>query len=214
VASILGMAAVIPWERRRWHPVGPLGLFAVTVALVLVLVAIWLEPSPRFEFFYKTMGMACVIGVAFPHIGLLSLARLRREYGRARQATVGAIVLLAGLISYMILAERDDEDWMRAVGILAIVVACGTVAVPVLHRVSAIRAREDVRTVELLLSITCPRCNKPQTLPVGRSKCASCSLKFSIEIEEEHCPSCGYPLYLLTSAVCPECGTPVLNKSS
>ncbi len=211
-ASILALASAIPWERRRWHPIGPIGLAAVAVALVLVLVAIWADLPWRSritEMFLKTMGVACVVGVALPHVALLSLARLRREYGWMRRGTVYVIAALAAMIACTIITEIDDDVWSRAMGVVGIAVVCGTIAVPVLHRVSAIRVREGIRTVELFLSITCPRCNKTQDLPVGRSKCAQCGLKFLIEIEEEHCRTCGYPLYRLESTACPECGTPI-----
>ncbi|UCC31673.1 MAG: hypothetical protein JSU86_05215, partial [Phycisphaerales bacterium] len=218
-ASILGLASAIPWERRRWHPIGPVGLAAVAVALVLVLVAIWVDlpwPRPAREAFYKTMGVACVVGIALPHVGLLSLARLRREYGWVRRCTAYVIAALAAMIAFTIITEIDgrDDEWFRAMGVVGITVVCGTIAVPVLHRVSAIRVREAIRTVELLLSITCPRCNKTQDLPVGRSKCAQCGLKFLIEIDEEHCQTCGYPLYRLESTACPECGTPIRQDTA
>ena len=215
-ASILGLASAIPWERRRWQPIGPLGLAGVAIALVLVLVAIWYDPPwwKRWEVLDRITGVGCVAGVALPLVGLLALGRLKRQYGWVRRVTIMLITILAIQISYMIIAEADDEFWLRMMGILAIGIVCGTIAVPILHRVSAIRAREEVRTVELLLSLTCPRCNETQELPAGRSKCAACGLKFSIDIEEEHCRSCGYPLYRLTSAVCPECGTPIAGEPS
>lgn len=211
-ASILGLACAIPWERRRWHPIGPIGIFAVAIALILVLIAIWVDlwrVVSWDEEFYKTMGVVCVAGVALPHVGLLSLARLRRSYGWVRRSTIMMIVLLGGAISYVIVEEPRGDSWPRIIGILAIIVVCGTIAVPILHRVSAIRMRDDIRTVELLLSVTCPRCSKTQELAVGRSRCAGCGLKFLIQIDEEHCPTCGYPLYRLESSVCPECGTPI-----
>jgi hypothetical protein len=213
-ASILGLASAIPWERRRWHPIGPSSIATVALALVLVLVAIWADlPRRSADAFYKTMGIACVAGVALPHVGLLSLARLRREYGWVRRVTIVMIVLLGGQIIHVIIAEPRGDEWARVTGILAIVVVCGTIAIPILHRVSAIRTHDEVRTVELFLSLTCPRCNQTQELPIGRSKCTACGLKFSIEIEEEHCGNCGYPLYRLESAVCPECGTPIAQDA-
>ena len=209
-ASILGLASAIPWERRRWQPIGPLGLAGVAIALVLVLVAIWFDPPwSRWEVFYRITGIGCVAGVALPLVGLLGLGRLKRQYGWVRRVTIMLITILGVQLSYMMIAEADDDFWWRMTGILAIGVVCGTTAVPILHRVSAIRAREEIRTVELFVSLTCPRCRKTQELPAGRSKCTACGLKFSIDIEEEHCKTCGYPLYRLTSAVCPECGTPL-----
>jgi len=77
------------------------------------------------------------------------------------------------------------------------------------HRVSAIRATEAVQTTALEADLTCPRCSKTHTVPVGRSKCPSCELAFRSEIDEEHCENCGYVLYGIDSAVCPECGQPI-----
>ncbi len=216
-ASILGLASAIPWERRRWHPVGPFGMACVAIAFVLVVVAIWSEPwrwndrvlSHNFE---RALGIACVAGVAFPHIGLMSLARLRRDYRWIRFCTLTAVALLAIQIDITILLEPNDDAWFRFMGIVGIFVACGTVAVPILHRVSAIKKREAVKTVELALSMTCPRCELAQQLPAGRSKCSQCGLRFLIEIEEESCEQCGYPLYKLESATCPECGTPIVGE--
>ena len=210
-ASILALTGAIPWERSRWHPIGPLGVLSTALAMVLLLIAVWLQPSSRTSF-YEAMGVSCVIGVALPYIGLLSLARLRRQYGWVRRMTIVAIILLATSISYVIVVDpswQAQRFWMRLIGIFSILSACGTIAVPIMHRVSVIRVREEVKTVELLLTMTCPRCEKPQQLPAGRSRCTQCGLKFRIDIEEEQCKTCGYPLYLLTSAVCPECGTPI-----
>ncbi len=215
-ASILGLASAIPWERRRWHPIGPIGVAAVAVSLILLLIAIWVDLSWSWEAeerFYKMVATACVAGVAVPHVGLLSLARLRRQYGWVRRLTAVMIALLGALIVLAIFTEPRSDIMPRTMGVFAIAVVCGTIAVPILHRVSAIRTRDDIRTVELAVSLTCPRCHKVQELPVGRSKCAGCSLKFSIEIEEEHCPSCGYPLYRLESSICPECGTSIVRES-
>ena len=214
-ASILGLVSAIPWERRHWHPIGPLAMMTVAVALGLVVVLIWGDLSTRkWEALYKATFLMCVAGVALPHISLLSLARLRRQYCWIRRVTIILITLLAGLISYMILFEQEDEYWFRLIGILAIGDVCGTISVPILHRVSAIKVREGIRTVELRLSLICPRCDKAQELPVGRCTCVECGLKFNIEIEEAHCTVCSYPLYRLESAVCPECGTPIAQNAT
>ncbi len=214
-ASILGLVSAIPWERRRWHPIGPLGLISVAIALALVIFTIWADPyiwrQPWGDNFLKVMGVACVAGVAFPHMGLISLAKLRREYGWVRRATVIAILTLAlqAIVSILFEGYRLGDAWWKLVGVVAIFDACGTIAIPILHRVSAIHKIETVKTVELSLDLTCPRCKSNQHLAAGHSACGACGLRFNIEIEEETCNSCGYPLYKLTSPTCPECGTAI-----
>ncbi len=212
-ASILGLAAAIPHEQRRWHPVGLLGLIAVTAALMLALILIWrvVDESERMG---KTLGIACTFAVAFPHVGLLGLARLHRRFDWVRALTVATIVLLSIQICYMILAEDGGEGLFRLLGVLAIITVCGTIAVPVLHRVSAIHAIQNVKTAEVSLSLTCPRCGKLQMLPIGRSRCGQCGLRLMIEIDEEVCRKCGYSLYKLESPFCPECGTPITAEAS
>jgi len=214
-ASILALAAAIPWEKRRWPPIGLLGMIAVGVGLVMILLLIWTK-FWRIETFIHFFGTSCVFAVALPHIGLLSLARLRRSYEWIRYGTVFAVGCLALTILGLIwFHEGPDDLLIRVIGVLAIIDVCGTIATPVLHRVSAIHEVESVQTVDLAarLSLTCPRCSVTQTLAVGSSKCASCGLRIRIEIEEEHCRKCGYSLYQLTSGVCPECGTPVAQAA-
>jgi len=208
-ASLLALASAVPWERKRWQPIGPLGMLAAAVWLTLILCLIWIDRFGSEEALIKSTVVATVIAIALPHIGLIGLARLRREYNWVRIGNIASIVVLAGLIISVVLFEFDDEFVFRIIGALAIVDVCTSVAIPILHRVSAIHKQDAVRTTELEVSLTCPRCSKTHSLPVGHSPCPSCGLRIKIEIEEEHCEQCGYVLYGTESAVCPECGKPI-----
>jgi hypothetical protein len=212
-ASILGLASAIPWERRRWHPIGAVGMIVVAVTLGLVLVPIWYRGAEH-EWYFKMMSAAMVASVAVPLVGLVGLARLRAQYEWVRLGTVAAISVLAGQACVSIVFDVYGSEWFRLMGALAIVTVCGTIAVPILHRVSAIRVRESIQTTELQITLTCPRCQRTQTLPVGQSKCGYCGLGLSIMIEEAHCRVCGYPLHGLMSATCPECGTPLAAQEA
>lgn len=212
-ASILGLAAAVPWERRRWHPLGPVAMTCVAFAAVMLFLLIWLDQIWRSEGFVRVMGVSCVLAVAGPHTGLIAMARLRRSYEWVRICTAVLIALLAAFLAGLIVEVVDDSDAMARVGgVLGIGVACGTIAVPILHRVSAIAKEDSIQTTSLDLSLTCPRCSTTQTLRAGRSQCAACGLRFRIEIEEEHCEGCGYVLYRLESAHCPECGRPIRRQ--
>jgi len=181
-ASILALANVIPWENRRWHPIGPCGLAAVCLGLLLVLFGIWKPDWGEPEWYYKLMSIGCVCAVAISHIGLLSLARLTPKFGGIRLATAIVIIVLTLQISWSILGEVEDEFWYRLLGVVAILDVCGTIAVPVLHRISAIPVQEAGLATRV--SLTCPRCGKAQRLPLGRSPCARCGLQIRLEIED------------------------------
>jgi len=208
-ASILALASAIPWERKRWPPVGLLGMIAVFLALIQSIGAIWIGDYPDSEFRVKALAISCVFAVALPHVGLLSLARLRRQYSWVRIGTIACITLLAGVLCLLIIAENGDDFVVRAIGALSILVVCGTISVPILHRVSGISAVAAIRSATREISLTCPRCGKPNQRPIGRSSCPDCNLVMNIEIDEEHCRKCGYVLYGAVSSACPECGEPI-----
>lgn len=207
-ASVVGLAAAAVHEARRWPPLGALGMATTALTLAMTLTVIWIGVLGDSEAYVKTWGCAAVASISLVHVGLLALARLRRQFETVRLLTVVAVVLLAGQFIILILTDANaDEVWARLIGVNAILDVCGTIAVPILHRISSISRRETIVTAALSLQLTCPLCGLAQHLGVGGARCGGCGLRIRIEIEEEHCPACGYALYQLTSATCPECGT-------
>lgn len=213
--SMLALAAAIPWERRRWHPIGPVSIIAIVAALVLTVYLIWFDTYPHFLDirWERFAGSAWIFACALPTVGLLSLARLRSNLQVVLGLTIVSIATLVLMLQVAIFCDYDFDNWMRGIGVFGILSACGTITVPILHRVSAIRTTESIQTTDLSISMTCPRCSLAQVVPAGRSVCKSCHLRFHIEIEEDNCVKCGYPLYQLKSAVCPECGTPIAQAT-
>lgn len=210
-ASVLAMIGAATWELRRWHPIGPLSMAAAGIALLLTLPMIWLDPMWNFDSYYKLVIVAWVAAVAFSHVALLSMARLHDHYEWIRVLTVAAIAVLGAQFSYTVITEMPDPWWFRLLGVVAVLNVCGTIAVPILHRISAIRVVEETQSydVEAGVQMTCPRCETQRRAPLGPSRCEVCQLRTTITIDEEHCPKCGYSLYKLTSTTCPECGASV-----
>ncbi len=182
--SILALAATIPWSRHVWHPIGPAGVVAAALALAVTLVAIWTE-SVEGDPLSRATGVSWVLGLGVPVIGLLGLARLRPSFGAVRLATAIAVTLLGLQLIPTIIVEPEDVDWWwRIMGVVAILSASGIIAVPILHRLSGIPYGRDTTDLPDQLVMTCPRCGSEQKLPVGRSACSECRLRFHIEIEQ------------------------------
>lgn len=221
---ILALAAALPWYRRTWHPIGPLGLVPLLPTLAFTILEIWpaiyRPPATNMYSYYywstleQLLGVSWTLAVALPLIGLISLARLKRQWNWIRRITVYAILMLASEMIMAVLLGAVSEQWGSITGITAILATCGAIAVPILHRVSSIPLHQEIHTAELAISISCPRCGKTEKLPVGRSQCPHCGLRFMIQIEEEACRTCSYPLYKIESAVCPECGTPIAREAA
>lgn len=219
--ALLALFSAMPAARRLWHPIGPVGIAFQPIPFLMSSYYIWRSSilgrstyDPEFELWYPNyLALAWIVGVTLPIIGLHSLARLKPGYAWVRSVTIALGLVLDALLLISIFGEIHNDEKGRILAILCILTVCGCVAVPILHRVSAIPLAERVHTAKLELQLTCPRCSTSQTLAAGGAKCAACGLKITVEIEEDTCRSCGYPLYKIDSAVCPECGTPIATGS-
>lgn len=217
--SITALGTAIVYERGRWRPVMLVAFMVSGFGLLFYLYVIWLHEYVVGRSYYysseitQTMLLTAVWAFALPHMGLLGLAPRSAELLRwTRLLSIVFVFILAGLISAMAIIEpagRDEEIWLRAIGVFAILAGLGTLVTPILVRVQHIDRTTSTESTALSLSLTCPRCLTTQTLDSGHARCGHCRLKFHIEIEEPRCPKCNYLLHMLTEPVCPECGQPL-----
>ncbi|MDX2200918.1 MAG: hypothetical protein SF069_18340 [Phycisphaerae bacterium] len=128
-----------------------------------------------------------------------------------------AVAMPLVMTAVAVLAGEDNDTFDvfgRVMAISGILSATGLIAAGVMHRMTTITKQETVFTTRLDLRLFCPRCGSDQTLPAGHCSCKQCGLKMRIEIEEEQCGKCGYVLFGLASANCPECGAVIVNEPS
>jgi len=145
---------------------------------------------------------------------LLQVRLDRVRYMRVRLIT---ICIGAALVAWSLALLWDWVDlgyggawrdwWERMTGVLAILVACGTVVTPILALIEKLQRKASVESLpmKVWVTLTCPRCKTQQQMRTGPAKCANCGLRITIDVEEPRC-ECGYQLYRLESERCPECG--------
>jgi len=84
-----------------------------------------------------------VFGVAWGHLLGLCLASLKSSHRWVLAVTGIAIVLLAIVLSALIIGESwDEEEVMKFIAVLSIIIAAGTLAIPILHRIDRSAAAE------------------------------------------------------------------------
>ena len=177
-ASILAMSCAAAYERGR---LGYLPLAGATLALAGCggcVLGIWFEFD--YDPAWQTVLTATFFAIAAAHVCLLSLARLEARFRWAFLLGATCAALLAVQLSVLVWAELFDEEWSwRSLGVVAIVLAATTIAVPLLHRISSLPLKETSGDAPRLRA--CPACGAELDAPVGVIRCAGCDGRFKIE---------------------------------
>ena len=129
---------------RRLQTFGFIGAGVSVVAAVLVLVALWGQPTWEAEGFWDSLWTAVAASVAFSFASLLLLLADRRRTA----VRVGLIVTLAlfAIVFVMVIVpvwtdEYGGEYYSRVLGIVSILAALGAIVLPVLSLL--LRERQD-----------------------------------------------------------------------
>lgn len=131
--SVLAMACAA--FREREHLTGTIGIALAVLASVLGIALLWRD---RFD---EDLGRATLLAVTYAvavaHAELMLLRRLPARYRWAQWSLVALIAAMALTLTPVICGEVYNDDALaRFLGVLAILIALGTLAVPVLLWIS------------------------------------------------------------------------------
>ena len=183
------------------------GALASLLAMTIAIYAVW-------KHIHEDNGLVTTLiscGAVVTHYNLARLCPLTSGQAWVRWAAVGAIIataLCVDLLAVKVLPQRDIFE--RGAGAAGVIAACASMALIVLARINR-RIVEPGREMEAIrdVQILCAGCGRKQRLPIGRSACPACRVRYEIRVEEPRCVTCGYLLFQLTSPRCPECDTAV-----
>ncbi|MHC5005362.1 MAG: hypothetical protein ACYTJ0_19850, partial [Planctomycetota bacterium] len=190
--SVVALMCAIVLERRRLVPLMWTGIGAAIGALGFWLTLIWFERSMEWEteeLIIRIGGTFTVLALHATHVGLLALPRFdRKATSLVRWATIAVSIVLAISIvdviwDWLIDDLLSDDTMVRGFGVLAILVACGTVITPILWKVQAVRRAGSVESisVRVMVELVCPRCGAQQELRAGPGRrCGQCGLRIGI----------------------------------
>ena len=183
LASMAGLGCAVPYDRKMWKKLAVLGMCLSGAMWISLVLAIWTDVF-EVDAYQKIPLLLTVAALALSHISLLTVARLASRYRWVRFATVFAVVALAMTISGAVILEEGDDDLFRVIGILAILVALGSLTIPIFHRLSALRdpTLRALDTIEDVVLI-CPRCQASLKLLVGVGQaCDRCELEIEVNL--------------------------------
>jgi len=175
-ASILVLACLPAWERRRLRPLPLIGAVSSPAAFALIVVGLWAEIEA--DWFWQSMRTFLAGGLFAALSSLLALARLAPRYRRVLAIAVGLALVLTSLYIAGIWSRPESEAYTRVVAAASVVTAAFVVAVPVLHRAS--RHEPAGAGSEARLRF-CPSCGRrlPEE-PGQEGSCPACGASFRV----------------------------------
>lgn len=135
--SILSLPSLFHLERTRYPYVSKVAIFASIAFFGMILLLIWGGDIGGGEMFWKSLGSAGVVSIAINHSLLLLIPiSTKKLISLSQRITVSIIAIVGILILVAIWVGDLPGPLIRILGALVILDALGTIAVPMLVRIS------------------------------------------------------------------------------
>jgi len=199
-ATIVGWLSVLVWLFMVWFAaaLGSNGMEITSrIAGALSLYAVWS--------IFSAVTLAPRGGGTMTAIVRWSVCGLATWW-----SALGEFAIVEPAIAEMVVNTIGEQWFFRIIAASAVVIGAGTLAQPVLIRIAGTTPNESaIRGRRAKVALGCPRCGAPCELETNTdAKCSACHLSIRVEVDEPRC-ACGYLLFGLETASCPECGAAV-----
>ena len=166
-----------PINHRVLWPAPAVAAIASSGGLLLFEVMLWTEAGE--EFWWKLGGSALIVGAGGTLMGLLGLLALRPAHEPWRVVNHVLTGVLCSTVIVIIWVEVN-EDWVaRVIGVMSVLVAALTLALPVLSRwLTPLEGIDSARTLRF-----CPSCGKGldgASFGDAAALCPSCGFQFTV----------------------------------
>ena len=203
-ATIVGWLSVLVWLFMVWFAaaLGSNGMEITSrIAGALSLYAVWS--------IFSAVTLAPRGGGTMTAIVRWSVCGLATWW-----SALGEFAIVEPAIAEMVVNTIGEQWFFRIIAASAVVIGAGTLAQPVLIRIAGTTPNESaIRGRRAKVALGCPRCGAPCELETNTdAKCSACHLSIRVEVDEPRC-ACGYLLFGLETASCPECGAAVSESA-
>lgn len=134
--SLTGLCSATIQYRNNLNPFSIIGMLISVIGFFITLLTIW--EIFVFENILKTMLIFIILSIATAHISLLLL--ITSKTGKLKYSLIGTIVFVSivacMLIKSTITEFGESEFYFRLLGVFSILVVLGTIATPVLNKVT------------------------------------------------------------------------------
>lgn len=176
--SVVALACAVPLHAGRLGLLPWVGIGASAVGFGMMVLGFWAEHS--WDGAAKTAISLIIGAIAIGAIGLIDGARLR---ARHHWIAVTAQILVAcggGLVITAIWGEIGNSAFWRMTAIVLVLMAAGTISVPVLHSIAGIPPTEAPGALRVK---SCPFCGETVDGPLASQiVCGACEHHFRVLI--------------------------------
>jgi hypothetical protein len=181
-ASLLALIGALGLERGGRSGWGLTAIVASVFGFGLTILGIWAHI--RSEVLMKLAVTGVIVGSLAAHAVLLGLARMQPEHRWATYVTRVLAGILSALLLLALWGEIGGKDFWRFTGALAVLVAAGSLLVPILARLSRVRheaAREGLGAQAKYR----PACGQGIQERADPLTCGMCGRTFRVTFEGE-----------------------------
>lgn len=134
--SLTGLSCSTIHNRAKFKSFSVIGMLISVFAFLTTIIAIWdiIDPDDM----WQTVLIFIILSISMAHISLLLQIRPKSKkikYSLFATIIFGTIVALM-LIKSTITKFEDSEFYFRLLGVFSILVVLGTIATPILNRIS------------------------------------------------------------------------------
>ena len=134
--SLAALGASIPFDRGHWPIVSGGAIVVIISGLGLTLLALWIGQLEHSDTYLRFVGVVATVGGLLALGSLISMARLSRSLRWLQLLTLVSALFLATTIIAMIIIDPSypaSEHWETLIGLSVVLVACGSIVVPIAH---------------------------------------------------------------------------------
>ncbi len=138
--SILGLPSLFHIERNQYLIIARVGILTAVTGFLAIQLLIWSQGDIGGEVFWKTVATIGVLAFSTNHVLSLFMARVEKSLVAAsRWVTVMAILTVATFIMYVVWMDEVPEQTIRIFASVVVLDALGTIAFPIIVRLSKIK---------------------------------------------------------------------------
>ena len=135
--SIVSLPSLFSLERFRYQLLAKFGFISCIVFFSLILILIWIGEAGNGEIFFKILVTFGIFSFSINHILLILIVKpLKILITITQRLTVLSISLLSLLLLLAIWTEDLPEILARIAAAIAIIIALGTISIPILSRIN------------------------------------------------------------------------------